>query len=73
MGESSKRGGWADPGRQPERGAQMEAVKGQDYYCPPWQDGKETKDWKSNHYKVVFSSGFSCLLICLSESPMFPL
>lgn len=35
MGESSKRGGWADPGRQPERGAQMEAVKGEDYSTAP--------------------------------------
>ena len=31
MGESSKRGSWADPGRQPERGVQMEAVKGEGY------------------------------------------
>lgn len=50
--------------RQTQEGRQRgepgrEEVKGEDHSTdPPQEDGKEAKDGKSNHSKVVFSVGF---------------
>lgn len=59
-------------GREKE-GILAGASEGQDSSTELPQDRKQAKDRKFNHSTGVFFSGISCLLICLFESPVFPL